>query len=290
MQKNHWHPAFCSATEWELKENKGNLTYETEHQLSREPLRVDLLVIKKKKDARIVNEIGRIFRKHNLVEFKGPGDALNLDVFHKTLGYAHLYKNQERYSDEIPADEITITIIREAYPRELFKQLKECGIVAHEEYPGIYYLEGKIMFPMQIIVTSRLDQSHAAFRILTNKAQESDVRNFLNEQQKSHDPHDRENADSMLQVSVSANEPLYRKIQEEKDMCPALRELWKDDIEQARAKGKSEGLAEGKAEGLAEGSVSMIRKFMEKSKATAKQAMDYFDIPQKDREKYKALL
>ena len=50
--KNHWHPAFVGATEWELKKNKKDLTFEPEHQLSKEPLRVDMLVVKKAPDVR----------------------------------------------------------------------------------------------------------------------------------------------------------------------------------------------------------------------------------------------
>ena len=53
-----WHPAFCSAMELELRENKNDLIYEREHNLSRMPLKIDFLVIKKRTDAVIKNEIG----------------------------------------------------------------------------------------------------------------------------------------------------------------------------------------------------------------------------------------
>ena len=38
MEKNYWDPAFCGATEWELKENKDDLEFDSEHQLSKKPL------------------------------------------------------------------------------------------------------------------------------------------------------------------------------------------------------------------------------------------------------------
>ena len=45
MSQIRWnHPAFVGAAEWELKENKKDLNFEPEHQLSKEPLRVDMLV------------------------------------------------------------------------------------------------------------------------------------------------------------------------------------------------------------------------------------------------------
>lgn len=41
----HWHPGFYGAVELELKQNKSDLIFENEHQLSKEPLRMDMLII-----------------------------------------------------------------------------------------------------------------------------------------------------------------------------------------------------------------------------------------------------
>ncbi len=46
--RTQWHPAFCSTMELELLENEKGLIYDPEYYLSREPLRIDLLIIKKK--------------------------------------------------------------------------------------------------------------------------------------------------------------------------------------------------------------------------------------------------
>lgn len=56
--KIQWHPAFYGAAELEFRENKKDLTFEREYNLSKEPIRVDLLIIKKVTDAIIRNEIG----------------------------------------------------------------------------------------------------------------------------------------------------------------------------------------------------------------------------------------
>ena len=45
--KKQWHPAFCAAMELELREDNDILLYEREHNLSKKPLEMDLLVIKK---------------------------------------------------------------------------------------------------------------------------------------------------------------------------------------------------------------------------------------------------
>ena len=306
MEKKHWHPAFCSATEWELKENKKELRYEPEHQLSREPLRVDLLIIKKQENAIIQNEIGKIFRRYNLIEFKGAGDALNIDVFHKVIGYAHRYKSTGAHVDEIPADEITVTIIREAYPRKLFQQLKQYKIVVEERYPGVFYLIGDNLFPMQIVVTKLLDRKHAGLKILSNKASEPDVRQFLREAKVASDEDDLRNIDAILQVSVSANRRLYDRVRGNRNMCEALKELMKDEIaewrEESRIEGLSQGLSQGRKEGLSqglsqgfsqgmeEGLIKALRELMNNMKWTAEQAMKAIGIPETDQDKYISML
>ena len=56
-------------------------------------------------------------------------------------------------------------------------------------------------------------------------------------------PRDRQNVEAVLQVSVKANDELYREIRRDANMCDALRELMKDDLEDARKLGESEGEA-----------------------------------------------
>ena len=53
--------------------------------LNTKPLEVDLLVIKKDPDIQITNEIGKLFRGHNIIEYKSPLDHLNIDTFLKRV-------------------------------------------------------------------------------------------------------------------------------------------------------------------------------------------------------------
>ena len=49
MEQNEnikWHPAFYGGMELEFLQYKGELSFEQEHSLSKEPLRMDLLIIK----------------------------------------------------------------------------------------------------------------------------------------------------------------------------------------------------------------------------------------------------
>ena len=123
-----WHPGFYGAAELEFLSNKGDLEFQREYNLSKEPVRMDLLIIKKLSDVRIENELGHIFKKFNIVEYKNPDDALTIDDYYKTVGYACLYKGLGESVDQIPADELTISIFRESCPREMFKKKKKMGL------------------------------------------------------------------------------------------------------------------------------------------------------------------
>ena len=60
-----------------------------------------------------------IFRQHNVIEYKSPGDSLNIDDFYKTLAYAFLYKSLSDKVDGIPADQLTLSLVRQGYPRDI---------------------------------------------------------------------------------------------------------------------------------------------------------------------------
>ena len=67
--KIYWHDAHHEALQLELHEYADVLEFKKEHQLSKEALRMDTLVIKKLKNIQIDKNIGRIFRNHNIVEY-----------------------------------------------------------------------------------------------------------------------------------------------------------------------------------------------------------------------------
>ena len=107
-----WHPAFCSAMELELREYKKYLRYEREHNLGKMPLKLDCLVIKKKPNITIRNDIGDFFLGDNIFEYKSPGDDVNAGTFYKALSYACLYKAEMGSVEEILDTDITISLVR----------------------------------------------------------------------------------------------------------------------------------------------------------------------------------
>ena len=252
-QKLQWHPAFCSALRLELLEDAANLDFTDEFQLTEKPLQIDCTVVKVKKNCRIKNEIGKIFRKYNIFEYKSPMDELNIDTFYKAIAYACLYKVLPNHVNEIPAEEITITLIRDRKPVKLMQELERSGYECKKETAGIYYIYS-VMFPVQIIVSSELDTDmHVQLKALTDHLDETLMRQYLLEVS-AFEEREKNLADVVLQVIVGSN---LEKVEEwkgsEQTMCEALRVLMKEELKEERVAGLREGRLEGQREGRLEG-------------------------------------
>ena len=252
-QKLQWHPAFCSALRLELLEDAENLEFTDEFQLTEKPLQIDCTVVKVKRDCKIKNEIGKIFRKHNIFEYKSPKDELNIDTFYKAVAYACLYKVLPNHVNEIPAEEITITLFRDRKPVKLLGELEKSGYGYKKEAAGIYYVSG-VMFPVQIIVSSELDvDMHVQLKALTDHLDETLMRQYLIEVS-AFAEREKNLADVVLQVIVGSN---LEKVEEwkgsEQTMCEALRVLMKEELKEERVAGLREGRLEGQREGRLEG-------------------------------------
>ena len=286
-----WHPGFYGAAEIELISDKDVLEFQREYILGKEPVRMDLLIIKKLADVRIENEIGRIFKRYNVVEYKSPEDGLSIDDYYKTVGYACLYKGLGDRVNQIPAEELTVSIFRENYPRELFEELRRAGRVLEERFPGIFYITGNVLFDTQVVVTGRLSgEPHSGLRILSRTAAEEDVRAFLRQARELTNPGDRNNADAVLQVSISANEVLYEKIRRDSGMCEALRRLMKDEIAEILEEETTKAKVEGREEGMDNAMLSAITNLMDTMKWTAEEAMEAIKVPLADRGRYSSQL
>ena len=247
--RNKWHPAFCAAAELELRDNRNDLSFNREYSLSKEPLQIDLLVIKKPPHVKVKNEIGHLFRQHNVIEYKSPKDSLNIDDFYKTLAYAFLYKSLAKEVDGIPVSQLTLSLVRQGYPREMVKKLEAEGMQIQRQYPGIYYVEGAPI-PAQIIAINELDaENHRSLRVLTSKLSEADAREFLAEAKRYANKGDINNINAVLKVSSDANYAVYDALmRRDVKMTDAWKLLMKDDLAEAEARGESRGVEMGKKE------------------------------------------
>ena len=234
--KIQWHPGFVAAIDLEFKENRDDLIYEKEYNLSTKTLEIDLLVIKKEPDVQVSNEIGKLFRGHNIVEYKSPEDHLDIDVFYKASAYGCLYKSFGETVDERAANDITISIIRDAKPEGLFRYFKEHGIRVTNPYAGIYYVSDAVLFPTQLVVGKELEQKdHTWIKALSDKVQEQEMRELLEQISNLAHKFDKELADSVLEVSIRANRQVVEELRGGDKMCKALLEIMEPEIDKIRA-------------------------------------------------------
>ncbi len=189
--------------ELELREYKKYLTYEREHNLGKMPLKIDLLIIKKRHDIVIKNDIADFFLGNNILEYKSPGDDVNAGTFYKALSYACLYNAEAGTADIFDAD-TTVSIVREEKPVKLLGQLSEKYSVTRKK-AGIYRIDGMI-FPMQVLVTKELArESHVWITSLTRTLSREDARELLDNCAGLGSDEDRRNADSVVNVASEAN-------------------------------------------------------------------------------------
>jgi hypothetical protein len=147
-----WHPAFYEAIQMDLADYGDALTYEFERQLTAEPLKMDVLIIKKARDVAVRNTIAAIFRGHNIVEYKSPGVSLSVSGFYKVYGYACLYA----HLGKVAMQDISVSFMGTKHPRDLLKHLRDVrGYVVTETWPGIYHVTGDIL-GIQLIERKRL--------------------------------------------------------------------------------------------------------------------------------------
>ena len=272
--KTQWHPAFYSAIKLELKDDAEHLQYTSEYNLNTKPLEVDLLIVKKEKDIEIKNEIGKIFRKHNIIEYKSPEDSLNLNTYLKVVAYACLYKSYEEHVDDIMLDEITITLIREMNPRKLMHWFAKNGYQIDEVHKGIYYVTREHHFPMQVIVSSRLSkESQKWLTLLSSHLEQTDAERIVWQVDSLKQGAEKRYGDSVLQVAMQENAKLFNKLKEDETVCEALKKLmepeWNEGMkratEQGLAKGMAQGLEEGMAQGMAQGMEQGLKKGMKQA-------------------------
>ena len=153
-EKIQWHPAFYDAIKAELDGYQQYLTFTSEHQLTTEPLRIDLLIIKKLTDVKIEKNIARIFQRDNILEYKSPDDSLAVGDYFKVFAYAYIYA----YLQKIDIRDLTITLVSTMHPDSLISYLNQRAEITVEKVSnGLYYIHNEVM-PVQILATKYLSE------------------------------------------------------------------------------------------------------------------------------------
>ena len=239
----------------ELMADEKNLEFHEEQFLDERKQRFDLLIIKKKREVRIRNEIGAIFNKFNIIEYKNPNDTLDIGELHKVLSYTSRYLYERHDYDEYAADAYTMTLIRDTMPEKLFRQLAGSDMRYVEVHPGIYEITDKLPFRTQVIVTGRLSEDgHAWLKGLTKDGTKQKVQGII-DQTYLLDVKHKPLAETVMNVFTGANMVLMHEIKkEELTMCQAVNELFADEIAELKIqmKEREQALIKQHAESEAE--------------------------------------
>ena len=239
----YWHDAFSEALQMELHEFKDDLIFEYQHQLSKEALKVDVLVIKKKSDKLINKNIGRIFRSHNLFEFKSEKDILSVWDYNKVIGYAMIYSA----FGGVPVDDITVSFVLTPKPVKLLRYLDTTrGFKTQEIHQGIYNVAGE-SFPVQIIQSKRLSAKENVFlKNLRSELTQKDVKDIF-KALTNQDLLGRKNV--YLDRIISANESVFEEVLTMSSMRELVTKVIKENgMEDALInRGVEQGIAQGRA-------------------------------------------
>lgn len=233
-----WHPAFYAGIQIEFEKERDKLIFENEHQLGTKPKQIDVLIIKKNSNEPIQKNIGRIFRKHNIIEYKSPTDYLSIDDFYLIYGYACLYKADVQKIDDILANDITLSFVCHTFPKKLIEHLKSIRKYSIEKQEdGVYYVKGDF-FPIQIIHTKTLSkETNLWLRNLTDNINDKlDVQTLMQEFE-----HNASNKlySSVMNIIVNANKSKFKEVS---PMCEALKEIFLEQNREAYEKEKQEAI------------------------------------------------
>ena len=236
--RTRFHYGFYAVMKVEYDIIHANVTYEQEIQLGEDPIRLDFLILKKDASVILSDLIGEFFKAVNLFEYKSPEDGLSIDDFYKAQSYWLIYKGFDRKVNELPIENMTLTLICHSYPRELMKALKNAGFIIHEEYSGIFRVEGKISIPVQVVISSRLPEGeYEGLKLLASGCTKDAVLYYAERAVASGDENIKTNAGTVIGVCLDINEKLGSELKEDGVMNEVIRDIFKKDFNEAESRG-----------------------------------------------------
>ena len=179
VPRSDWHREFEDVLLLDIDSWNNNSYLERVVSIGEDAPRADYIIVTSNGLPDSAKAVFRIFRRHNVIEYKRPGDLITRRTIWKTGGYGNLLLGTTK-EDRYPEDELTLTIFSARKNSALFSELMEEGILRATETQGIYQVVGITKLPYQIVITDELEGSeYAAYRALTDHAQSGDVVTLL---------------------------------------------------------------------------------------------------------------
>ena len=151
--KNWWHPPFYQGLIAVLDPTEEYLSFQDEHRLSKEALRIDVIVSANNGTIPKKHDVAKIFKKYNLFEYKAHNDSLTIEDYTASIGKGHLYSAFEK----VALSDITITFAVNKYPRNVINYLKNVrNFEVTDNENGLSSVCGDV-FPVQILICKKDD-------------------------------------------------------------------------------------------------------------------------------------
>ena len=277
--RSDWHTGFEALLRIETYKYGNSIRLLTEEVLGEEPPRADYVVLIEDEKVEFDKDIFKVFRKHNILEYKNPHDSLNERVIRKICGYANLYIGLAEHEGDIKVDEVTISIFRAVKNPKLFKAMERAGNLTKGDAPGIYRITGITDIPFQIVITGELQgEEYAAYRALTDKAAEKDVEHIIIAADREKTDNLRDHYRVLIELLAVKNPQIFEEIRRNDMAGDVLMEIMKDRVD------------EKVNEKERETTVNHLKDIMESFGVTVDKAMDSLKIPQSQRSVYAGLI
>lgn len=100
--RSDWHAGFEALLRIEMHKFADLVHISTEEEIGEVPPRTDFVILVEEEKVEFEKAIFQIFRKINILEYKGQHDSLNERVLRKVCGYANLYIGVAEHEGNVP--------------------------------------------------------------------------------------------------------------------------------------------------------------------------------------------
>lgn len=175
IQDREYHPAVVSACELLWDDDEYNVTFQPEHPVTREPIRTDLLIVKKNPKP-FKDKIGSFFRTYNFIQFKSESDKFEPNDVLNELIYVYSYKV---HNPSVEFRDCSVSIFCPPGLNKVVSFLEENGFpVRQSKDPSISYVDLDFGLKMQIVVLGDLVgeyYEYAPLNVFTKKLNEQRI-------------------------------------------------------------------------------------------------------------------
>ena len=276
--RSDWHYAFEALLRIETYGIEG-VEIRSEAEIGFAPPRADYLVLTEDKGIDLGRDVFRIFKRINVLEYKNPEDDFNLRTIYKANAYANYLIGTAEREGDVPPDEVTVSVFRSKANDQLFKKLRARGQLTETDVQGIYFLQGIVNLPFQVVITGELPGGeYARWRALTTGAEGSDVRRAVDDASSATDDAMRRYWQAFLRQVADKNPAVFAAIREESKVSDVLMDLVKERVD--------ERVNEAVNETARATMVDAISRLARSEGWSVERVMDVLEIPAEERPAY----